>query len=125
MIKKTETTIALREVQFYAYHGVMPEEQVVGNKFVVTVELLCTSCEAVFTDRLEDTVSYADLYELVHHEMKQPSQLLEHVAGRICTVVEQRFPSVSECFVRITKCTPPISAVMQGAEVAVRACFDR
>lgn len=121
--KPVEMKIALRGVEFYAYHGVMPEEQVVGNKFIVTAELSYSWASAAETDDLIDTISYADLYDLIAKEMATPSQLLEHVAGRICTAIGQRWVGVQEACVSITKCTPPIPAMMQGAEVTLRVVY--
>ena len=71
------------------------------------------------TDRLEDTLSYADLVALVKREMAQPSALLEHVAGRIAKAVLLSYPQAEQVMVRITKLNPPMNADCDGAGVEV------
>ena len=59
------------------------------------------------TDRLEGTVSYADLYESIKTEMDIPSKLLEHVAGRILQRLFDDFSSISRIRLTLTKENPP------------------
>lgn len=74
-----KTYIILRNLHIYGYHGVAPQEQLVGNDFVINLRLLADFSAAIYSDNVSDTVSYADVYEAVKEEMKQPSKLLEHV----------------------------------------------
>ena len=82
-MKVKNSRILLPRVRFYAHHGVDPQEQLTGAYFHVGIEADTDFNEAMQTDRLEGTVSYADLYESIKTEMDIPSKLLEHVAGRI------------------------------------------
>ena len=61
--------IFLREVRFHACHGVLPQEQAVGTDFLVSVRLGVDFTDAMETDDVADTVSYADVYELLKREM--------------------------------------------------------
>ena len=71
------------------------------------------------TDELEGTISYADIYEVVKREMAVPSQLLEHVAGRICTAIFNTFPAATRIQLDIIKENPPMGADCRGAGIAI------
>ena len=63
-MKVKNSRILLPRVRFYAHHGVDPQEQLTGAYFHVGIEADTDFNEAMQTDRLEGTVSYADLYEV-------------------------------------------------------------
>lgn len=109
--------IVLSKMKFYAFHGVMPQESVVGHTFVVDMELQTDNSVSLDSDDLNDTVSYADLYELVRAEMEVPSKLLEHLAGRIGKAVFGKYPKSEKLKVRIMKLTPPMGADAEGCGV--------
>jgi len=112
-----KTAIFLDGVRFHAYHGVMPQEGVVGADFTISIRVEYDFMRAVETDDLADTISYADLYDLVAKEMRQPSRLLEHVAGRIVRAVVDAYPQVMAVDIRLSKDNPPMGADCQGAGV--------
>ena len=112
--------IYLDDMRFYAYHGVMDQERRVGGEYLVSLSVEADLSGAVASDAVADTVNYAALYEVVAHEMAQPSQLLEHVAGRIGRRVLESFPLVDAVSIRITKCNPPMGADCKGASVELR-----
>jgi len=106
-------------MRFYAYHGVMEQERRVGGEYLVSLRVEADLSRPVVSDAVEDTVNYAALYEVVAHEMAQPSKLLEHVAGRIGARVLEAFPSVEALSIRIMKCNPPMGADSMGASVTL------
>ena len=85
-----ETKIELREMRFYAHHGVGEQETVVGNWFTVDLTLEAPLEGAVESDDLSATINYAEAYEVVKAEMAVPSKLIEHVAGRIMRALKAR-----------------------------------
>ena len=109
-MKVKNSRILLPRVRFYAHHGVDPQEQLTGD-----------FNEAMQTDRLEGTVSYADLYESIKTEMDIPSKLLEHVAGRILQRLFDDFPSISRIRLTLTKENPPMGADCREAGVEIEA----
>ena len=112
------TEIRLSDLRFRAYHGVLPQERVVGNDYYVNLCLtLRASADATYTDQLEGTVNYAEAYQIVQAEMAVPSALLEHVAQRILTRLFNRFDLVEKAAIEVTKINPPFSA--DGAKAAV------
>ena len=64
--------------------------------------------EAIAKDQLSGTINYAEAYEVVKREMNIPSQLLEHVCGRIGTALLHHFPTLQQVQVSVTKHNPPI-----------------
>lgn len=105
-------------MSFKAYHGVLEEERITGNTFLVSVSLTLPEVPAVATDQLTDTINYGQVYSLVRHEMEQPSCLLEHVAGRIRTAIQQAWPE-AEVHVQIKKQNPPVGGAVAWAAVEI------
>ena len=112
-----ETYIEVKEARFYAFHGVMPQERRVGGWFTVTLRVGYDWSRAAETDDVADTLNYAELYQILKNEMAVPSQLLEHVAGRIAKAVRTAFPAVTTIDLWVTKENPPMGADCRGAGV--------
>lgn len=115
--------ILLEDIKIYAYHGVLPEENKTGTYYIVNLEAAADLWKAAETDGLEDTVSYADLNEIIHAEMKVPSKLIEHVAVRIILKIHESFPQISFIKLKITKTSPPMKGEMKGASVEFEKYF--
>lgn len=109
--------IFLENIKIYAYHGVLPEENIIGTYYLVNAEFHADLWKATETDDLNDTISYADLNEIIDEEMVIPSKLLEHVAGRIIKKIHEKFPQISFIKIKITKTSPPMKGEMDGASV--------
>ena len=119
-MKITQSSILLHDMRFYAYHGVMEQEQRVGGEYLVSLQVEADLSRAVMIDAVGDTVNYAELYNVVKQEMAKPSLLLEHVAGRIGQRVLEEFPQATALTVRVTKCNPPMGADCKGASVEIK-----
>jgi len=100
--------ILLEGMEFFAYHGHYEEEQVIGTKFIVDLELVFDTTLAENSDRLNDTLNYQEIYRVVKREMEQPSHLLERVAKRILDAVLESFPDITNLEVKIAKVNPPL-----------------
>lgn len=109
--------ILLRDLRFHAFHGVLPQERLVGGNFVVDLRVGYPLALAMTSDRVDDTLNYASLYALVEREMQQPSSLLEHVAGRIAQAIAKTFPEALSIDLTLTKQNPPMGADCKGAGV--------
>ena len=109
--------ILLRDLRFHAFHGVLPQERLVGGNFVVDLRVGYPLAQAMTSDRVDDTLNYASLYALVEREMQQPSSLLEHVAGRIAQTIAKTFPQALSIDLTLTKQNPPRGADCKGAGV--------
>ena len=81
---KNRDQIMLKGMMFYGYHGVNPEERLVGQKFVVDVTVECSLLKPSLSDMVCDTVSYSDLFKTVKSIVEgPPHNLLESVAKNI------------------------------------------
>lgn len=116
--------ILLENLKIYAYHGVLPEENMIGTYYFVDVELHTDLWKAAETDDLEDTISYAEVNEIIHQEMKIKSKLLEHVCGRIIEKIHQKFPQISFIKIKLTKTNPPMKGECKGASVTFEKSFN-
>ena len=110
----------LSGLEFHAYHGCLENEKEEGNRFIVDFKAVYLVRKPAQTDDLKDAADYSVIYGLIKHEMEQPSDLLEHVAGRILEAVKARFPHAFPLMkVTVTKCDPPVGGPCEGAKVTV------
>lgn len=100
------TSIHIRALRFYAHHGVLPQEQKVGNYFKVETTLYTDFSRALVTDELTDTLNYAEVCKIISDEMAIPSRLLEHVAGRITNSLRSHYPQITGGRLIVTKEKP-------------------
>lgn len=121
----SSSTIFLDGVRLYAFHGVAEQERRVGAWFTVSLRVHYNIERAMETDCVADTLSYADLLQVVKREMGQPSQLLEHVAGRIARAVIGEFQGVEAVKVTLVKENPPMGASCKGAGVEMEVISDK
>lgn len=115
-----KNSIRLNNMKFYAFHGIMEHEKKIGNTFIVNLDLFTDLSKASETDELSDTVNYAEIYEIVKAEMEIPSNLLEHVAGRILRKIKQQFPVIENVEICLSKENPPMSGEIESAAVLLR-----
>ncbi|MDR0349540.1 MAG: dihydroneopterin aldolase [Tannerella sp.] len=111
------TLIELKGMRFYAYHGVSPQETKVGNNFIIDILYALPLQDVFSTDELEDTISYAAIYEYIKQEMTISSKLLETVAARIIRVLKEHFDQLTYLKIKLTKLNPPIEGEVYSAAV--------
>lgn len=103
--------IHVNEMLFFGYHGVLPEETKLGQRFRVTVSLATDLQEAGLTDDLTKTVNYAEVYERCKEIVEGPPvQLIESVAEKIAArILEDYSNQVKGIRVQLIKPDPPIA----------------
>ena len=113
--------IKIDRLKVYAHHGVLPQEQVIGNDFEITMSVLANiDSNLICQDKLSATVNYAELVSIAKREMAIPSQLLENVAWRIGQAIMTECAGIESCNVTVSKLCPPIpSSQMQSASVTI------
>lgn len=99
-------TVALKDVKCFALHGYYPEEQLIGNHFVVDLET--EFLPQGFDDELGQTVNYEDLNHIILEEMKHTQKLLETVLKNIISKVIELYPFVDTVNVSMKKLNPPM-----------------
>ena len=118
-MKVTSSYVYVKNLRIHAYHGVLPHENIVGQDFIVSARCGVDISSSMENDMLEVALDYGVLYRLIEREMAQPSQLVEHVAGRIAHCVFDEFPNVTSLDLTITKLNPPFGADCEGAGVEI------
>lgn len=112
-------TIELSGMEFHAFHGCFPEERLNGNTFIVDFSGEAPLGKAAESDNLEDTVDYGKLYDLIEAEMAIPSDLLEHVCGRIVEAIASDFPAFVRFKVTVSKKNPPVKGACAWSRVTL------
>jgi dihydroneopterin aldolase len=111
----------VRGMRFFGYHGVIPEENRLGQQFMVDVELALDLEEAAAADDLAKTVNYADLHARVKRIVEgPPCKLIEALARRIATDLLATYTNINEVLVRVTKPHPPFDIHFDGVTVELR-----
>jgi len=112
-------SVALEGMEFYARHGYYEEERIIGNKYSVDVKIDLDFSEAAQEDKLEGTVNYEKVYELVAGVMSIDALLLEHLAGKIIKDIKAEFPQIKKVEVSVSKYNPPIKGLCHRAKVTM------
>ncbi len=112
--------IIIAGMEFHGYHGVLPEEQSLGQRFIVDVELYLDLRRAGKSDDLDYTVNYAQVFELVGKIIGgRPYHLIESVAETIAVSILERFP-VGEVLVRVKKPQAPLPGTFAWVAAEIR-----
>ncbi len=112
-------TISIEGMEFHAYHGCFEEEQLIGNTFMVDIHMETDTIAAEHSDKLEETVNYADVFQLVKEEMAVNSKLLEHVGRRIMDAILEKYPQVDIIEMKISKLNPPVGGKVHAVSVTM------
>jgi dihydroneopterin aldolase len=75
--------VALQGAEFFAYHGFYPQEQLLGTRFVVDIEVVFENAYDFNDDKIANTVNYEELYLIAKTEMQHTRKLIETVAQSI------------------------------------------
>ena len=114
---ESSAEIELRGLSVYTHHGVSEAEQEVGQRLEFDINFDVPDCDAVLTDRLEDTVDYAQVCQLVALVAQQRSyKTLE----RLCAAIADRLLAdfaIESVWVKATKPEPPIPLAVEEVSV--------
>jgi dihydroneopterin aldolase len=120
---ETTVEIEIRGLSIYTHHGVSEAEQEVGQRLEFDLTFDAPDCDAVLTDRLEDTIDYAEACDIVALAATERSyKTLERLCRVIAERISERFGSES-IQVRAAKPEPPLPLAID--EVAVEVSLER
>jgi 7,8-dihydroneopterin aldolase/epimerase/oxygenase len=104
----------------HAHHGVMEHEEMVGQRFVIDLELAADLGPASRSDKLADTISYASIVETATRAFTaQNYRLVEAAAGAVAEAVLATFPRIASARVTVHKPHAPIAAVFTDVGVTI------
>lgn len=117
----SEDRILLGGMVFYGYHGVLPAERELGQRFVVDIELECNLRPAGLSDDLAKTVDYGEVHRKTREIVEgEPVNLIETVAERISASILEEHQLVETIRVKVTK--PDVrleDTVLEGSAVEI------
>lgn len=112
--------IVLRNMTFYGYHGVYAEENRLGQRYAVDLELHMPLDKPGLSDELGDSVNYAEVCTLVQEIVEGPPlKLIEAVAERIASEVLRNYTGIQAVTVRVIKPNPPVAIRFDGVSVEI------
>lgn len=100
-------TVELKQLRFFAFHGVYAEELKTGNEFEVNAKIHFITDKDLIT-HLHDTVNYVKAYTIIRTLMEHHEPLLETVAMKIADEIHKEFSLVHSIEIEILKLYPPI-----------------
>jgi dihydroneopterin aldolase len=120
---ESRVEVDLRGISIYTHHGVSDAEQEVGQRLEFDLSFDVPDCDAVLTDRIEDTIDYSEVCDIVALAATERSY---RTLERLAQVVGQRLIERYGCEsvrVRASKPEPPLPLSIQ--EVGVEVTQER
>ena len=115
--------LRLRNMRFFAHHGLFPEENKLGQHFEVDIELFGDLSAAGNSDDVTQTLNYPEIYALVEHVVTQQRfKLVEALAEHIAQTIGKSFAPI-ELKVRVRKPNPPVAGHFDGIEVELHRSY--
>jgi dihydroneopterin aldolase len=107
--------ILLKDLAFFGYHGVKPEEKALGQRFLVDLELRLDLGPAGRADDLALTIDYGQVFGVVRELLEGPGRdTLEAVAEAVAAALFGRFPRLEAVVVQVKKPGAPIPSAQSG-----------
>ena len=124
---ESSVEVEIRGLSIHTHHGVTEAEQEVGQRLEFDLTFDLAECDAVLTDRVEDTVDYSEVCDIVALAATERSH---RTLERLCQVVAERLMERFSCDsvqVRAAKPEPPLSYAVReaGVEVTLERSLDR
>ena len=118
--------VFLEGLRFYAFHGVNPEEQSLGQRFIVDVRIETDLRAAGLSDNLDQTISYSAAYKRIRSVVEgEPRRLIETVAEEIAATLLREFTAAGAVTVTVRKPEAPMKgSMLDAAGVRIYRCRD-
>lgn len=118
--------IKISELEIYGHHGVMKEENVLGQKFLVSAELYTDIRKAGKSDDISDSINYAEVSHFIKEFMqKHTFQLIEAVAENLSQEILLKFSQVQKICLTVKKPWAPILLPLDTVSVEVKRGWKR
>lgn len=112
--------IILKDMRFFGYHGLLPEEKKLGQRFNVDLELHSDLRKAGKTDYMDDSIHYGHAFDQVKSIVEgPPKNLIEAVAEEIATTLLSTFELLEACTVKLVKPDAPIPGHFESVAVEI------
>mgnify|MGYP001170376205 CR=1 FL=1 len=111
-----QTLLKINSLELYAYHGWFEQEQRIGAKYKVNLEVALKNA-SFNNDALSETVDYEQLIAVIKDEMAQKSKTIERVGERIVRKVMELSDLIESVKLEIFKLNPPVGELMDSFSV--------
>ena len=112
--------ILVERIAVFAYHGLLAEEARIGQRFYISLDCSLDLGRAGHSDDVSQTVSYADLTQIVLViATERRFALIEALAEAIAGEILDGFPLIESVTVRVDKPSAPVPAVIDGVAILV------
>ena len=116
---ETFVTVEVSGLSLYTHHGVSDAEREIGQRLVVDLRMDVGESDATLTDRVEDTVDYAEVCQVVALVAQQRSyRTLERLCAAIADRLLEQF-GLESVWVKAAKPEPPIPLPVEEVSVEV------
>ena len=116
-------SIELKDLEFYAYHGVGESEGKTGGPYLVNLVVRFEEGSASFED-LQSTIDYVALFDIIKQRMSVSTPLLEKVAESIIRRIKHQYSSVKEIQLSIYKLQAPIENLKGKVGITLHKRFN-
>jgi dihydroneopterin aldolase len=115
--------IKLENLTFFSFHGLFPEERVLGNEFTLSVSVDRISQDK-FSENLKQSIDYGVLYSICAEIMQNPVDLLETICEQIVEKIELVCPDFKLIEISVTKEFPPLGQAAGHSKVSLSVSRD-
>ena len=112
--------IEIKNLEIFANHGVFPEENVLGQKFVISATLYTDTRKAGLTDELTASIHYGEVSHMITKFTKEHTyKLLEALAENLCQMLLQELPLLKMITLRVEKPWAPVALPLETVAVEI------
>lgn len=112
--------IKISNLEVFARHGVFPEENALGQKFVISAVLHTSLYEAGHSDRLEDSLHYGEACCFIKEfTEKNTYKLLESLSERMAEALLEKYPQIMQVDIEVKKPWAPIGLHLENVSVEI------
>lgn len=112
--------IHIKNLEVYAYHGVFPEENTLGQRFVITATLFVDTWGAGQTDELSKSIHYGEVSQRIKHYMETHThKLLERVAEGLVEDLLETYPLLEKVCLELKKPWAPVGLPLETVSVEI------
>mgnify|MGYP002078887027 CR=1 FL=1 len=112
------TKLSIVNAQFFAFHGVKPEERKLGGRYEVDLELFYDATTAIINDDVKDAVNYEEALFCISEIIKGEEEynLVETICSEILHLIMDKFVAVEMATVRLRKYAVPMQGIVAYIE---------
>jgi len=113
-------TIRMKNCAFFARHGVLDEEEALGQRFYVDAELTVEPVRPLEEDSIDSTVDYGVAFGVIERIVTGERRfLIEALALEVARALAERFPQIRRAAITVRKPNAPVRGVLDHVEVSV------